>query len=148
MVHKGVNKDIVGELNERADAYLKKAEDNRAHLSEHYAELSQSTWERVHDHDESRVFQAWELTTGQAAEITGVTVSTIAKYCVEGRLDGAYRDDIRKWWHIPASAIDTILQLAARDLADLQTMRERTKRYWIRWYTEKGQYSSNGHKGE
>jgi hypothetical protein len=134
-------------VEEKLREYMRHVEDNRAHLSDHYAELPQSTWEWMHEWDDTKIFQKWEMTTGQAAEETGVCASTIAKWCEEGRIRGAYRGEKPRWWHLPIASIDEINRLAMMDLATIENVVKRTKRYWVRWYTEKGQ--NNGHdKGE
>lgn len=49
-----------------------------------------------------------DLTTTQAAADLQVTAETIAAYCKDGRLPGAYR--VGRRWRVPTAALDAFKQ--------------------------------------
>lgn len=49
--------------------------------------------------------------TKEAAERLGLSQSTVAKMCREGKIKGAEQDSKGSPWHIPESTIDEIIKL-------------------------------------
>ncbi len=129
-------------FDEKIEAQLRHEADNRAHMSLDVGEMSQSMWERIHNYDPTREMQDWELTTGQVAEMYGMSSATIGQYCKDGRFPNAYRDEPRQWWHIPATDLDDINAHAITAYTDPHQMIELSKRQWIKQFTEK--HKQNG----
>lgn len=48
--------------------------------------------------------------TKEAAKRLGVTQSTVARYCREGKIKGAEQDEKGCPWHIPESTIEEMLK--------------------------------------
>ena len=52
--------------------------------------------------------------TARAAEILGVTIATVSRWCREGKIAGAKQDAPGKPWRIPIAEIERLLELRTK----------------------------------
>jgi helix-turn-helix protein len=95
---------------------------------------TRALFQRLHQFKEGRMFQEGEYTTGDVAEIFGISRTTVAHYCEIKVIPGAWRDEKRKWWHIPELSLGRVIER-------IQTGdREWTWRYFFREAAKRGSY--------